>query len=60
MDGYTCGQYRCTATGPAGQTDIKGKEAPTDTASLSHRMQQILVYLAVAASTAALGLGVLL
>jgi progranulin len=55
--GYTCGTVQCTATGTGGGSDVRGKIAP-NSASLSKRMENVLIVLAGAVSSAALGLGI--
>ena len=57
--GYTCGVVQCTATGSGGEADVRGKIAPS-MASWSKRMENVSILLAVAISSVALGLGVLL
>lgn len=57
--GYTCGPTQCSATGPAGQTQVAGKIAP-NAASLSGGGQRMAVIMAVTVSSVALGLGLLL
>ncbi len=59
QSGYTCGITQCTAAGPGGGTDTKGKIAPS-TASISKAVENMVVWFALAISSAALGFGMLL
>lgn len=58
-DGYSCGPTQCTATGPAGGTNVAGKIAPNG-AGLSKSTERLLLWLAFTVSSMALGLGILL
>jgi progranulin len=59
QNGYTCGVYQCTASRPGGGQDSVGKQAPSN-AALSRGMENVLILLALAVSSAALGFGILL